>query len=110
MLFLVEIDRVQTGAVPSPEAGRAFIEQIILPTIARAEQLFAEKAILSGGAVAGRIALRFIMEAESIEHVDRLVSSLPIWPIAETRITPLITLAERREHVLAISARLSEQK
>jgi len=99
MLFLVELDHVKSGNVPTPEAGRAFIEQIIFRTLARAEELVAEKRILGGGAVVGRIALRFIIEADSAEHVDRLITSLPVWPVAETRVTPLITLAERRTHV-----------
>src|SRR5215467_9380765 len=107
MLFLVEIDHVRTGPPPTPETGRVFIEQVIFPTLARAEQLVKEKKILAGGPVAGRIALRFIMEVDSAEHVDRLVTSLPIWPLAETRVTPLITLNERREHLKETLDRLA---
>jgi hypothetical protein len=106
MLFLVELDHVKSGSLSTPEAGRAFIEQVILPTLARAEQLVGEKRILGGGAVVGRVSLRFIVEADSSEHVDRLVTSLPIWPLAETRVTPLIALGERREHVESLLARL----
>jgi len=101
MLFLVELDHVTSGNL-TPEAGRAFIEHYIFPTLARAEQLMAEKKILSGGPVAGRVALRLIMEADSTEHVDRMVTTLPIWPLAKTRITPLTTFAERRDHVRAL--------
>jgi muconolactone delta-isomerase len=102
MLFLVELDHVQSGNVPTPETGRTFIEQIILPTLARAEALVAEKRILSGGPVLGRVALRFIMEADSSEHVDRMITTLPVWRVAETRVTPLITFNERREHVTSL--------
>jgi hypothetical protein len=28
-----------------------------------------------------------------------MISSLPLWPAAETRVTPLIAFSERREHV-----------
>ena len=91
------------------DAGRAFIEQVILPTLARGDQLVAEGRILAGGAVAGRIALRFIIDAESAEHVDRLITSLPIWPMAETRVTPLITLGERRDHVQTLSTALAQR-
>ncbi|HYU42930.1 MAG TPA: muconolactone Delta-isomerase family protein [Vicinamibacteria bacterium] len=110
MLFLVELDHVKSAVATTPEAARAFVEQVIFPTLARAERLVTEKKILSGGAVAGRIALRFVMEADSAEHVDRLVTSLPIWPLAETRVTPLITLAERREHVKALLESLPAAK
>src|SRR5215470_18292964 len=91
MLFLVELDRLNSGNVVTPESGRAFIENIILPTLARAEQLVAEKGILSGGAVVGRVSLRLIMEADSAEHVDRMITTLPVWTVAETRVTPLMT-------------------
>ena len=37
MLFLVELDHVKSGMMVLPEAGRAFIEQIIFPTLSRAE-------------------------------------------------------------------------
>ena len=79
---------------------------MIFPTIARAEQLIAEKKIVAGGPVAGRIALRLVVDAESVEAVDRLVSSLPLWVVAETRITPLISFAERRQHVNELLKRL----
>ena len=106
MLFLVELDHVKTGPPPTPESGRAFIEQVIFPTLARAEQLAAEKKIVSGGPVAGRIALRLMIEADSTEQVDRIVTSLPIWTQAETRITPLISFSDRRRHVEALLERL----
>jgi hypothetical protein len=71
---------------------------VIFPTIARAERLIAEQKVVAGGPVSGRIALRLIVEAESARHADQLVTSLPLWPLPETRITPLISFAERREH------------
>jgi hypothetical protein len=110
MLFLVELDHVRTGPPPTPESGRTFIEQVIFPTLARAEHLVAERKILAGGPVAGRIALRFMIEAESAEHVDRIVTSFPIWTQAETRVTPLISFAERRSHVETLLANLSGKK
>jgi muconolactone delta-isomerase len=109
MLFLVELDRVQSGNVTTPDAGRAFIERIILPTLALGERLVEEKRILSGGAVLGQVALRFIMEADSSEQIDRVITSLPVWRVAETRVTPLVTLAERREHVTSLLAALAEE-
>ena len=102
MLFLVELDHVKTGTPASPEAGRAFIEKVIFPTLARAEALVAGGRIVAGGPAAGRIALRLMVEADSVEDVDRVVSSLPLWAAAETRITPLISFAERRSHVEAL--------
>jgi muconolactone delta-isomerase len=108
MLFLVEIDHVKSGVPLSPEAGRTFVEQTIFPTLARCEELAADKKIVSGGTVVGRISLRFIVDADSSKHVDRLISSLPVWPLAETRVTPLITFDERRQHVQQLLDRLRQ--
>jgi muconolactone delta-isomerase len=99
MVFLVELDHIKSGMLMTPEAGRDFIEQIIFPTLTRAEQLVAEKKILAGGPVVGRVALRFIVEADSLKDVDQLVSSLPLWPLAETCVTPLTTFGDRRSHI-----------
>jgi hypothetical protein len=49
--------------------------------------------------VVGRIALRFIVEAGSSQDVDRIITSLPLWSVAETRVTPLIAFTDRRSHV-----------
>jgi hypothetical protein len=110
MLFLVELDHVKSGTPLSPEAGRNFITQFIMPTLARAEQLMAEKKVIAGGPVIGRIALRFIVEADSLGDVDQLIYSLPIYPLAETRITPLIAFADRRSSVQAVMERLSGEE
>jgi hypothetical protein len=80
MLFLVELDHVKPGTTMTPESGRMFIEQVISPTIARAEQLIAEKKIVAGGPVAGRISLRLMVEADSASDVDRIISSFPPGP------------------------------
>jgi muconolactone delta-isomerase len=98
MLFLIELDHVKQGTPLTPEIGRAFIEQTILPTLARAEELVKAKKILAGGPVLGRVALRLILEADSLSDVDKILTSLPIWPLAETRVTPLIAFSERRQH------------
>ena len=99
MLFLVELDHVKSGLPMPPEAGQDFIEKVILPTLARGEQLVAEKTIVAGGPVLGRIALRFIVEVKSPQEVDQIISSLPIWPLAESRVTPLVGFDDRRNSV-----------
>ncbi len=108
MKFLVEIDHVKTGQPLTPETARSFIEGIIFPTIARAEQLVQEGRIVAGGPVAGRIAVRFIAEVETAQELDRLVSSLPLWTVAETRVTPLIDFKDRRAHIEALLQRLTK--
>jgi muconolactone delta-isomerase len=110
MLFLVELDHVKSGITPTGESSRMFIEQVIFPTLARGEQLIAEKKIVAGGPAAGCIALRLMVEADSAEEVDRIISSLPLWTVAETRVTPLITFAERREHVQSLLNGITAEK
>jgi muconolactone delta-isomerase len=102
--FLVELDYVSTGTPFTLETGRAFAEQIILASLARAEQLAEEKTIVAGGPVVGRIALRFVIEAESPAKLDRIISSLPLWTVASTKVTPLTTIADRRQGVQRIVA------
>ena len=84
MLFLIELDHVKSGQALSREQARAFIEQVILPTLARAQQLITEKKIVAGGPVVGRIALRMILDTSSIQELDRVVSGIPLWPLAKT--------------------------
>ncbi len=108
MKFLVELDHVKTGQPLTQETARSFIEGIIFPTIARAEELVREGRIVAGGPVAGRIAVRFIAEVETAQELDRLVSSLPLWTVAETRVTPLIDFKDRRAHIEALLQRLTK--
>lgn len=102
MRFLVELDHHTTGQPSTAESARAFIEGVIFPTLARAEELAREGRIVAGGPVAGRIALRFIAEAETNEQLDKLVTSLPLWTVSDTRVTPLIEFGDRRAHVQAL--------
>ncbi len=108
MKFLVEIDHVKTGPPLTPDNALSFIEGIIFPTLAKAEQLAQEGRIVAGGPVAGRIALRFIADVETVQALDQLVSSLPLWTVADTRVTPLIDFSDRRRHVQALRERITK--
>lgn len=99
MYFLVEMDHVKPVTSPTKEASREFVEQRIFPTLARGEKYVSEEKIVAGGSVAGRIALRFIVAADSLQEVDRIVESFPLWVVAETRVTPLIAFGDRRANV-----------
>lgn len=109
LYFLVEMDHVKSGAVLTQETRKEFIEGIILPTLALAEQYAAEGKILAGGPVVGRIALRFVVQADSPQSVDRLLESLPLWRVADTRVTPLIAFGDRRANVQILLERLAER-
>ena len=53
MLCLINLDHEKSGIPLLPGAGHNFIEQVIVPTITRAEQLLAKK-IVAGGPVRPR--------------------------------------------------------
>lgn len=99
MKFLVELDHSMPSEPLAAEAARAFIEDIIYPTLTRGEELIKQGHILSGGPVAGRVALRFIAEVETAQQLDQIISSIPLWTVAETSITPLIEFGDRRVQV-----------
>ena len=83
-----------------------FIEGIIFPTISKAEQLIQQGRIVAGGPVAGHIAIRFIADVETTQQLDQLISSLPLWMVADTRVTPLIDFSDRRAHIQAVLQRM----
>jgi hypothetical protein len=65
MKNLVEPDHHKTGQPFTEDTARAFVERIIFPTLARAEELVKQGRIVAGGPIAGRIALCFIADVES---------------------------------------------
>lgn len=105
MIYLVQLKLARRPA--SPDEGIVFIEQMILPTLELCKKLEAEKKILAGGPVSGAIALSLIVSAESPEEVDSLITSLPVWPLMETTITPLTTFDVRMQ---SVRARLGQLK
>jgi muconolactone delta-isomerase len=106
MRFLVELDYHKAGQPFTEDTARLFTERIIFPTLARAEELVQERRIVAGGPVAGRIALRFIADVESLQQLDQLVYSLPMYTVADTGVTPLIEFSDRRAHVEALLQRM----
>ena len=108
MRFLVELDHIKAGQPLTEDAARAFIEGIIFPTLARAEQLVQQGRIVAGGPVAGRIALRFIADVETTQQLDQLITSLPLWTVADTRVTPLIDFSDRRAHIQTLLQRMTK--
>jgi hypothetical protein len=109
MRYLVELDHHKSGQLFTEDTARAFTEGIIFPTLARAEQLVQEGRIVAGGPVAGRIALRFIADVESPQQLDQLVYSLPLYTVADTRVTPLIEFSDRRAHVEALFQQMTKR-
>ena len=97
MNYLVQMKLASRPA--NPQEGKALIEQMILPTLELCKKLEAEKKIVAGGPVGGSIALSVIVSAQSAEELDGLITSLPVWPLMETTVTPLATFEIRAQEV-----------
>lgn len=95
MQYLVQMRLADSGRSTSPREGLSFIEQYVLPTLELCKKLQEEKKILAGGPVSGAIALAMVIRAESIQELDELIGSLPIWPRMETTVTPLTSFEGR---------------
>ena len=95
MQYLVEMKLADSGRSTSPQEGLSFIEQYALPTLELCKKLQEEKKILAGGPVSGAIALALVVRAESIQELDELIGSLPIWPRMETTVTSLTSFEGR---------------
>lgn len=99
MQYLVQMKLADSGRPTTAEAGIAFIEQFILPTLEVCKTLESEKKILAGGPVGGAVALALIVSAESIHELDGLITGLPIWPRMETEVTALTSFDGRMSSV-----------
>jgi muconolactone delta-isomerase len=95
MQYLVQMKLADSGRSASPQEGVTFIEQFVLPTLELCKKLQEEKKILAGGPVSGAIALALVIKAESIQELDELVGSLPLWPRMETTVIPLTSFEGR---------------
>ena len=84
MNYLVQLKLATRPA--KPEEGIVFIEQFILPTLELCKKLETEKKIVAGGPLSGAIALSLVLSAESVQEVDSVITSLPVWPLMETRL------------------------
>jgi muconolactone delta-isomerase len=91
------------------DEGLIFIEQYILPTLERREELQSDDKIIASGPVSGAVALDLIVNADSARGLDEVITSLPVWPLMEATITPPTMFNDHRQAVLAIRQRLATQ-
>lgn len=105
MNYLVQLKLANRPA--NQQEGAVFIEQFILPTLELCKKLEAERKIVAGGPLSGAIALSLIVSAESAQELDKVITSLPVWPLMETTVTPLSTFDVRMQ---AVRARLQQLK
>ena len=108
MRFLVTIDGSDMAVGMPPERLAQVVEQMVVPSIEQLAQWEQEGRVYGGGHTAARSGV-FIMEADSSEEVDQLVTSLPHWGLVKVDVKPLISTSSMLERARAMSQRLQEQ-
>jgi hypothetical protein len=109
MQYLVEMNLADSGRSATPEAGLAFIEQYVLPSMTMGAALLEAGKIRAGGPISGTIGMAMIVEAGSAQELDELIENIPIWPRMEVRIVPLTTFEGRARAVQPRLQRLKER-
>jgi hypothetical protein len=107
MRFLVTIDGSDVAAMP-PERFVQVLDQMIVPGVEKLDQWEQEGRIHGGGYTAGRGGV-FIIDADSSEEVDQLVTSLPHWALLKVDVLPLISTSSLVERARAIRQRVQER-
>jgi muconolactone delta-isomerase len=108
MRFLVTIDGSDVGVGIPPERLIQVQDQMVIPGVEKLAQWEQEGRIHGGGYTAARGAV-FIVEADSIEEVDQLVTGLPHWGLVKVDVKPLISMNSMFERIHAMRQRLQER-
>jgi muconolactone delta-isomerase len=107
MQYLVQMRLASSSRPTTPADGVDFIERFIFPTLEMCKKAQEEKKILAGGPASGAVMLVLIVSAESVQELDEVITSLPVWSRMETEVTPLTTFEGRR---LTLRPRLEQLK
>ena len=108
MRFLVTIDGSELGRGMPPEQLAQVVDQMVVPSLERLARWEEEGRIHGGGYTAARGGV-FMVDADSSEEVDQLVSSLPYWGLVDVEVKPLIPTSALLERGRAVRQRLQEQ-
>ena len=107
MRFLVTLDGSNVAAMPPERLGQV-LEQMIIPGIEQLAQWEQEGRIHGGGYTAGRGGV-FMIDADSSEEVDQLVTSLPHWALLKVDVKPLTSTSAVLERARAVRQRFQER-
>ncbi len=108
MRFLVTLDGSDVGVGMPPERLAQVMDQMIIPGIEQLAQWEQEGRIYGGGYTAARGGV-FIIDADSSEEVDHLVTTLPHWGVVKVDVKPLISTSSMLERARAMRQRLQER-
>ena len=107
MRFLVTLDGSNVAAMP-PERLVHVFDQMIIPGIEQLARWEQEGRIHGGSYTGGRGGV-FIIDADSSDEVDQLVTSLPHWGLVKVDVKPLISASASLERAQAQRQRLQER-
>ena len=105
MRYLIEMKLSGAARPKDPQDGILLIERYILPSLEICRKWQTEGKLLAGGPVGASIQLAIVLEVESVQELDALVESLPLWPLTETSVTPLTTFEGR---IQAVQSKLKQ--
>src|SRR5919107_5502683 len=108
MHFLVTIDGSDIGVGMPPERLAQVVEHMVTPGLEQLVQWEQEGRVHGGGYTAARGGV-FIMEADSSEEVDQLLTSLPYWGLVKVDVKPLIPTSSLGERGRAMRQRAHER-
>src|SRR5687767_3847445 len=108
MRFLVTLDGSDLGVGMPPERLGQVMDQMLIPGIEKLAQWEQEGRIHGGGYTAARGGV-FIIDADSSEEVDQLVTSLPHWGLIKVDVKPLISTTALLERARATRQRVQER-
>ncbi len=108
MRFVVTIDGSDVGVGMPPERLAQVLDRMIIPGIEQLAQWEQEGRIHGGGYTAARGGV-FIIDADSSEEVDQLITSLPHWGLVKIDVKPLISTSSMLERTRAIMQRVQER-
>lgn len=106
--YLVEMTFTPFGSLLTPQEVIAFTERFALPTLDGLQKLAAAGRILAGGTPLAAAGFSFIARASSPEDLEEMVTGLPLWTRAQTRVVPLGTFESRAATVRNRLARARE--
>ena len=107
MRFLVTLDGSDLAGMP-PERLVQVLDQMVVPGVEKLDQWEQEGRIHGGGYTAGRGGV-FMIDADSSEEVDQLVTSLPHWGMVKVVVLPLISTSSLVERARAVRQRVQER-
>ena len=108
MRFLVTIEGSDVLVGMPPERLAQVVDQMVIPGVEKLAQWEQEGRIHGGGYTAARGGV-FIVDADSSEEVDQLITSLPHWGLVKVDVKPLISHSAMLERARAMGQRLQER-